>query len=118
MPYLRVLHTLEEGAIFFAAVVKQRTVQIADINGKAVGYFAYGDGRLDHLYFHPDHEGRGIGSGLLKRKMIASNSLQLWAFQKCGRDSILRALWRTAASPTHISFRPAIFSTLVAMSTV
>lgn len=82
MPYLPVLHTLKDGVEFFASVVKQRTVQIADINGKAVGYCAYGDGWLDHLYVQPVYQGHGIGSELLKRAMTASDSLQLWAFQK------------------------------------
>jgi putative acetyltransferase len=82
MPYLPALHTLDEGIVFFSTVIDQRTVLVTELDGAIVGYCAYGDGWLDHLYVHPDLQGQGIGSELLNRAITDSDSLQLWVFQR------------------------------------
>jgi ribosomal protein S18 acetylase RimI-like enzyme len=40
---------------------------------------------LDHIYVHPDAQGRGIGTQLLERAMAQRpDGLRLWVFQKNG----------------------------------
>lgn len=82
LPYLPVLHTIEEGLVFFAAVLNDCTVQVAERNGTIIGYCAYRDGWVEHLYIDPAHQGRGIGGTLLKGAMRVNDILQLWTFQK------------------------------------
>ena len=55
MPYLPKLHTVEETRAFFTAVIARRTVQLAKTGELLIGYCAYGDGWLDHLYIHPSY---------------------------------------------------------------
>jgi ribosomal protein S18 acetylase RimI-like enzyme len=46
-----------------------------------VGFSAVRAGWLDHLYVHPDWQGRGIGSQLLSRAQAAHpEGLMLWVF--------------------------------------
>lgn len=83
MPYLPVLHTVEECLAFFAEVVfRQCTVMVAEQEGVVVGYCAFRDKWVDHLYVHPEHQGGGLGAALLEKAMDARDSLQLWVFQK------------------------------------
>jgi putative acetyltransferase len=82
LPYLPLLHTVDEGTVFFADVIRKRTVLVAEVAGAIIAYCAYADGWLDHLYVHPSHQSRGIGSKLLKKAMADSTSLSLWAFQR------------------------------------
>ena len=82
MPWLPVLHTPDEDLAFFRdSVLPDQTVLVAEVSGQVVGFAAYADGWLNHLYMAPDHSGSGIGSRLLSRVQAASSILQLWAFQ-------------------------------------
>lgn len=82
MPYLPTLHTVEETTTFFKDVITRRLVQLAKTGELLVGYCAYGDGWLDHLYIHPGYQRLKIGSALLRKAMASSSSLTLWVFQK------------------------------------
>lgn len=82
LPYLPVVHTIDEGLVFFSQVFSECTVLVAEHNGSIIGYCAYRDGWIDHLYVHPEHQGQGIGSTLLARAMQVHDTLQLWTFQK------------------------------------
>jgi hypothetical protein len=44
LPYLPILHTIEEGLVFFAGVFSRCTVLVAREGGTIVGYCAYRDG--------------------------------------------------------------------------
>ncbi|MDB5095293.1 MAG: hypothetical protein JWO85_3394, partial [Candidatus Eremiobacteraeota bacterium] len=82
LPFLPVLHTIDEDMAFFYEVVFPRdTVLIAQIGDVAAGFIAYGGGWVDHLYVDPVHHGRGIGRVLLERAQRAEDELQLWCFQ-------------------------------------
>lgn len=61
---------------------KECTVVVAEREGELLGYCAYRDGWLEHLYVHPVHHDQGIGSMLLKHAMTEKDHLQLWVFQK------------------------------------
>ena len=85
LPYLPMLHTIAESRVFFGSVFNDCTVLVAEHRGSIIGYCAYRAGWVDHLYVHPEHQGQGIGSMLLKRTMQADDALRLWTFQKNDR---------------------------------
>ena len=39
---------------------------VAEVDGAVVGFLAYGDGELTWMYVHPSHQGRGVGTALLR----------------------------------------------------
>jgi ribosomal protein S18 acetylase RimI-like enzyme len=65
MPYLPILHTIEETTAFLSQVVfRECDVLVAERQDAIIGYCAYREGWLDHLYVHPDYQGQGVGSAL------------------------------------------------------
>ncbi|MFY9663215.1 MAG: GNAT family N-acetyltransferase [Candidatus Cybelea sp.] len=82
MPYLPVLHTVEDALVFFATVFKSSYVLVAEYERAIIAYASFRADWLDHLYVHPGHQRRGIGSALLERAMRATGSLKLWVFQR------------------------------------
>jgi putative acetyltransferase len=87
LPFLPRIRTLEEVLCSFPAVLRERDVLIAECDGEIVGYCAFRTGWIDHLYVHPAHQRRGIGSALLERVLDAMERCKLWVFQK-NRDAI------------------------------
>jgi putative acetyltransferase len=84
LPFLPVLHTLEEDVAFFRDRVlpMARVVVAEDEAERLVGFIAFRRGWVDHLYVHPDHQGRGIGRALMDRAQAAWPALDLWVFQR------------------------------------
>jgi len=83
MPYLPVLHTPEEEGEFFRDhVFTMDEVEIAIHDEKIVGFCAFREGWIDHLYVLPEFQGRGIGTMLLEKSMEKYPQLELWVFQK------------------------------------
>ncbi len=82
MPYLPELHTTEEDVAFFSRLLRESNVLVAELRGEIVGFCVYRKGWLDHLYVHPRHQRRQIGSALLSRAMDANAELRLWVFQR------------------------------------
>ena len=39
---------------------------VAEVDGTVVGFLAYADAELTWMYVHPAHQGRGIGTALLR----------------------------------------------------
>jgi GNAT superfamily N-acetyltransferase len=82
MTYLPQLHTAAEDVVFFSGVVESADVEVAEVDGRIVGFSAVQRGWFDHLYIEPAHQGQGIGSTLLARAMAAHpDGLLLWVFE-------------------------------------
>jgi putative acetyltransferase len=83
LSYLPDVHTPEEDRAFFRdRVFKACEVWVAERDGVLVGFCAFRDGWLDHLYVHPDHLRRRIGTALLRKAIDANQTLRLWTFQR------------------------------------
>jgi GNAT superfamily N-acetyltransferase len=83
LAFLPELRTAEEDLFHFREhLFPNNEIWVAEKDGVVVGYAARGDGWLNHLYIHPDHQGEGIGPRLLAIAMDGVDALQLWAFQQ------------------------------------
>lgn len=76
------IHTPEEDIAFFRdRMLAEQTVWVIEGEGGLIGYLGGVPGWVNHLFVHPDHQGAGYGSRLLKRAMEGSEIVQLWTFQ-------------------------------------
>jgi len=83
LPFLPELHTPQEDLWFFAhELLPKREVWLAEADGEPCGYVAFRPGWIDHLFVHPDHQGRGVGPSLLRRALQDGAERRLWTFQK------------------------------------
>jgi ribosomal protein S18 acetylase RimI-like enzyme len=84
LTFLPKLHTDEETIDFVAnKVMPEQEVLVAEENGRIVGFVAMDGDSLEHLYVHPDSQGRGVGSALLERaKERMPRGFSLWVFQQ------------------------------------
>jgi ribosomal protein S18 acetylase RimI-like enzyme len=85
LSFLPRLHTNAETIDFIAnKVLREQEVLVAEQNGGIVGFVAMAHGNfLEHLYVHPDSQGRGVGSVLLMRaKQRMPDGFRLWLFQE------------------------------------
>ena len=85
LTFLPRLHTDEETFDFIAnKVLREQEVQVAERDGRIVGFAAMAHGDfLEHMYVHPDSQGRGVGSALLTRaKQRMPDGFRLWLFQQ------------------------------------
>jgi len=83
LPHLPDLHTPDEVLAFFRdRVLQQCEVWVGALgNGTVVGFCAWREGWIDHLYIAPEHQRRGLGSRLLGHAMRGLPSCRLWTFQ-------------------------------------
>ncbi|MBC7998427.1 MAG: GNAT family N-acetyltransferase [Leptolyngbya sp.] len=84
LPYLPELHTAEEDLQFFSDnVLPSNEVFVAkDIKQRIVGFIAFDEQWVHHLYLLSEFLGRGIGGRLLNIAKNDRSNLQLWAFQR------------------------------------
>ena len=82
LPYLPDLHTPAQDLRFF----RDHVFQACDVwlagTPEPVGFCAFRQGWVDHLYVRPDCHARGIGTQLLGVAMQTNVRLRLWAFQR------------------------------------
>ncbi|RYG66843.1 N-acetyltransferase [bacterium] len=92
MPWLAVVHTALETRGYIARVLlKKEDVYVAVDAGKIVGYAAWRDGWLNHLYIHPSAQRRGVGTLLFRHATRAMPSgFRFWVFQ---RNAAARAFY-------------------------
>ena len=98
LTYLPKLHTPEEDKAFFARQVEEHEVWLVEDDGRVLGFAALSDDLLEHIYVHPDAQGRGLGSALLDTAKRAPprriRALGLPAERR--RAPLLRAPWAPA----------------------
>jgi ribosomal protein S18 acetylase RimI-like enzyme len=83
LPYLPKLHSAEEDLEYFKnKVFVENKIIIACKNRNIVGFCAFNQEWLNHLYVLPEYQGNNIGKILLEKAMEESQKLQLWTFQK------------------------------------
>lgn len=83
LTFLPTLHTDDETVDFVTnTVMAEQEVSVAEVGGEIVGFVAMSARGLEHLYVHPDHQGRGIGSALLEQaKARMPGGFRFWVFQ-------------------------------------
>lgn len=75
-------------ALFANHVLPNAEVRVAEVEGRVTGFIAWTPGEIDHLYIHPDCQGRGVGTALLLEALKDCDpGVELWVFQK-NRDAI------------------------------
>src|SRR5687767_9385647 len=80
--FLSDLHDADEDRVYLSGkALPENQVWVAEANGCIVGFIAFGDGWVNHLYVAPAFQGRGIGTELLAVAMRCNGSLQLWVFE-------------------------------------
>ena len=84
LAFLRELHSEAEDLDYYGNHVLQKdTVFIAlDEQRRSVGFIAFSDGWVNHLYVLPSHQRLGIGGLLLDRAMHSFRTLRLWTFER------------------------------------
>lgn len=90
MPWLPVLHSLEEDeawvAHMFSSDHEMRVAASETDVAEILGVIVTSAGWVDHLYVAPSSQGRGIGTALLDSAKDGSDRpLELWAFQQNAR---------------------------------
>jgi ribosomal protein S18 acetylase RimI-like enzyme len=82
LTFLPDLHTSDERRHFVTEVVpRDHEIWVAEDEGRVVGFAALGETTLGHLYVHPDHQGRGLGTALLNTtKELRPGGFTLWTF--------------------------------------
>jgi putative acetyltransferase len=87
LPFLPDLHTAEDDLWF----VRERMLVVDEVwlaedpEQALLGFVAFREGWIDHLYVDPDHQGQGLGRILLAKPMRLRQSRRLWTFQKNAR---------------------------------
>jgi ribosomal protein S18 acetylase RimI-like enzyme len=82
LAYLPKLHTDAEDHAFFARIVEQGGVTVAETQGEVVAFLALAAEEITHLYVAPTHHRQGHGAALLTAAQASSRRLDLWVFQR------------------------------------
>ena len=86
LPFLPDIFTDEQDLAFFRdQLLANAETWVWDEDGTICGYVAFKPGWVEHLFVHPDHQGRGLGPALLDKAMENRTERRLWTFQKNAR---------------------------------
>lgn len=86
LPWLAGLHTPAEDLAYFRDVVfAECAAWGAWEDGELVGFIAFRDGWIDHLYVTPLRQSQGAGSVLLDVARRDQTAVRLWTFQRNAR---------------------------------
>lgn len=75
----------EQTVVFFQNLIEDPgdLVLKAELeDGRIGGFGVFGEGRIDHLYVDPEHQGQGIGTKLLTAAQERFSHLEGWVFEK------------------------------------
>jgi len=96
MPYLPAIHTEDQVRAWIRDAVLPRTevwVAVEHADAAPIGFVSIEGAELHHLYVAPSHQGRGVGTRLLRQAMARSpGRLALYVFQ---RNTAARAFYRS-----------------------
>ena len=84
LPYLPQIHTDNETRAWIRErLVPAATVWVAELEGKVVGFISVNGQTVEHLYVHPDHQRRKIGTTLLDHaRLLSPDRLELYTFER------------------------------------
>ena len=83
LPFLPQLHTPEAHVGFMnERLLPEHTVWVAEVDGAVAGYIAFREGWIQHLFVHPQAQGRGLGPQLLAKALEDGRPKDLWTFQQ------------------------------------
>lgn len=82
LPFLPILHTLDEDHAYFRGKVFQENEIWVARDGSLLGFIAFHEDWIGHLYVHPAHHGSGYGRALTAFAQENYSPLSLWLFQK------------------------------------
>lgn len=86
LTFLPELHTPEEDLWFVRErMLVRNEVWVAEEGDDLAGFIGFREGWIDHLYVHPDWQGRGVGPQLLAKPLQYRQVRRLWTFQKNAR---------------------------------
>lgn len=86
LTFLPELHTPEEGLWFVRErMLVRNEVWVAEEGDDLAGFIGFRERWIDHLYVHPDWQGRGVGPQLLAKPLQYRQVRRLWTFQKNAR---------------------------------
>ena len=83
-PFLPTLHTADEDLHYISEqVLPNNDVFVArSANNQVIGFIAFNNEWVNHLYLLPESARKGIGSSLLEMAKAQSTILRLWTFQR------------------------------------
>lgn len=76
------LHTPEEDRDFFRNHLFSKCEIWGAVDGRLVGFTAFGNEWIEQLYILPEWQGQGIGKALLDIAKGKCSTLRLWTFQQ------------------------------------
>lgn len=83
LPWLSGLHTPDEDQVYFRDTVCSTCVLWGIFDGHTlVGFIAFRDGWIDHLFVAPERQMMGLGTRLLDQAKAIQQRLRLWTFQR------------------------------------
>ena len=83
LPWLSGIHTPDEDLAYFRDTVCATCVLWGGFEGqRLIGFIAFRDGWIDHLFVAPEHQGVGLGTRLLDQAKATKSRLRLWTFQR------------------------------------
>ena len=84
LPFLPKLHTPDEDVAFMREhLLPSNQVFVArDVADRVIGYIAFDETWVNHLYLLPDATKKGLGTRLLEIAKSERAYLQLWCFQR------------------------------------
>jgi putative acetyltransferase len=83
LPWLSGIHTPDDDLAYFRDTVCATCVLWGAFDGLTlVGFIAFRDGWIDHLFVSPERQMMGLGTRLLDHAKAVQQRLRLWTFQR------------------------------------